>query len=109
MFATRYNPDLAKFIPKDNNYSTDININGYALSREIHFEIEYNSERFSRQSIGNFKKEFSKTLDEIAMSCDENDFSGNIHMFSNHPDKKNRFFIHSANYGSEFFYISLRN
>ena len=104
MFTARYKSDLADFMASENDYGTDINLNGYSLNRETHFELEYNSDRFTRKSMEEFAHEFLKTLDEIAASSRENDYSGDIHIFSNHPNKKNLFFIHSANYGSEFFY-----
>ena len=104
MFVAKYNPHMEDIIAVENNYGTDIAMNGYSLSRETHFNLEYNSERFTREDMQKFANEFLKTLDEIATSCDENDYRDDIKIFSNHPDKKNLFFIHSANYGSEFFY-----
>jgi len=104
MFIARYNSDLANFTPLENNYGTDINLNGYSLNRDTHFNLEYNSERFEREIMEKFAKEFLKALDEIVVSCDDEEYSGDIHTFSNHPNKKNLFFIHSASYGSEFFY-----
>ena len=104
MFVARYKPELANFTPSENNYGTDINMTGYSLNRDTLLNLEYNSERFTRESMEKFAKEFLKTLDEIAVSSDEEDYRGDIHIFSNHPNKKNLFFIHSANYGSEFFY-----
>ena len=44
------------------------------------------------------------SLNEIADSCDEDDYTDDIKVFSTHPDKKNLFIVHSANFGSEFFY-----
>ncbi|MBQ6512602.1 condensation domain-containing protein [Methanobrevibacter sp.] len=104
MFVAKYNPHMEEIIAVENNYGTDIAMNGYSLSRETHFNLEYDCERFTREDMRDFANEFLKTLDEIATSCDENDYKDDIKIFSNHPDKKNLFFIHSANYGSEFFY-----
>ena len=104
IFTAKFRPDLASDMALENEYGSDLNINGYSLNNEINFSIEYNKERFCRESMEKFSQVFLKTLDEIALSCEDYDYSNDIHFFSDYPDKKNLFFIHSANYGSEFFY-----
>ena len=103
MFITKYRPDLSSPVALENNHQCDISINGFSLNREMTFELSYNHDRFNQETMDKFAKEILKTLDEIVLSCDD-DYSEDIHIFSNHPDKKNLFFIHSANFGSEFFY-----
>ena len=64
----------------------------------------YNSEKFSEQTILQFKNEFINSLEEIIYANKEILYEDDIFFFSNHPDKKNLVFIHPASYGSEFFH-----
>ena len=104
MFTARNKPNLANPISEENDFSCDITINGYALSKEIIFSLRFNTNQISESLINTFSKEIMNTFDEIAESCDEDDYTDDINIFSTHPDKKNLFIIHSANFGSEFFY-----
>lgn len=104
MFSPNYRKDLASFIAAENDYGTDINLNGYSLKHETHFELEFNSERFSDEIMLEFKNELLNCLDEIVQANKSIIYEDDIHFFSNHPDKKNLFLVHPASYGSEFFY-----
>ena len=104
MFVPTYKPDLAPLIAAENDFSCDININGYSIDKEPIFELRYNSNRFNQETMEQFANEILKTLDELVEYCDENDYSDDMCIFSSHPNKKNLFIIHSANFGSEFFY-----
>ena len=103
MFIPVYQKDLADFTAIENHYGTDVNMNGYALNNEVFFELMYNGGRFREEKMMEFKEEFLKILDEITLYVD-NSYENDICHFSHVPDKKNLFFIHSANYGSEFCY-----
>ena len=103
-FTTIYRPDLAYYTSPENNYGSDVNINCYSISHNIHFNIEYNSERFSEEEMRKFADGMLENLEEFIPSVDENSYADDIREFSNHPDKKNLFLVHSASYGSEFFY-----
>lgn len=104
MFVPTYHQDLANFTALENNYGSDINLNGYSQKHEIHFQLEYNSEKFSEQTVLEFKNEFINNLEEIIQTDKESIYNDDIFSFSNHPDKKNLIMIHTANYGSEFFH-----
>ncbi|MCQ2962008.1 MAG: condensation domain-containing protein, partial [archaeon] len=104
MFVTVHRADLAYYTSPENNYGSDVNINCYSINSELHFNLEYNSERFSEEKMKEFGECLFKTFDEFILSSGENIYWDDIHIFSDYPDKKNLFFIHSANYGSEFFY-----
>ena len=104
MFIPMYRSDLASPISLENDFGCDLNINGFSINGEVNFELKYNNERFSEEFINHFSQGFIRTLDEFVEDCDKDDFTDDIRVFSNHPDKKNLFIIHSANFGSEFFY-----
>ena len=104
MFIPKFKSDLAPAISLENDLGCDININGYSINKECIFELKYNINRFSHEIIEQFAGEIIKTLDEFVESCDKDDYTDDIRIFSHHPDKKNLFIIHSANFGSEFFY-----
>ncbi len=104
MFVTMHRHDLAYYTSPENNYGSDVNINCYSINYNLHFNLEYNSERFSEEEMRKFGDHILKTFEEFIPSSEDNVFADDIHIFSNHPDKKNLFFIHSASYGSEFFY-----
>lgn len=104
MFVTVHKEDLAYYTSPENNYGSDVNINCYSINNKLHFNLEYNSERFTEEDMWKFGDNLLKTFDEFILSSGENVYADDIHIFSSHPDKKNLFLIHSANYGSEFFY-----
>lgn len=104
MFVPTYREDLANFTASENNYGSDINLNGYSQEHQIHFQIDYNSEKFSEQTILEFKNEFINNLEEIINANKDIIYKDDVFFFSNHPDKKNLVFIHPASYGSEFFH-----
>ncbi len=103
IFIPVYQKDLSDSIDIKNHYGTDVNMNGYALNDEVFFELMYNSDRFSEKNMMKFKEEFLKILNEILLYAD-NVYENDICHFSHVHNKKNLFFIHSANYGSEFCY-----
>lgn len=103
IFIPIYQKDLSDSIDIKNHYGTDVNMNGYALNDEVFFELMYNSDRFSEKNMMKFKEEFLKILNEILLYAD-NVYENDIYHFSHVHNKKNLFFIHSANYGSEFCY-----
>lgn len=104
MFVTMHRPDLAYYTSPENNYGSDVNINCYSINHKLHFNLEYNSEKFSKEEMIKFGDYLMKTFEEFFPSSEDKNFEDDIHIFSNHQDKKNLFLIHSANYGSEFFY-----
>ena len=104
MFVPKYKPNLAPSIAVENDFGCDININGFSINGEPIFELRYDSNRFKQEMIEEFANEILKTLDEFVKYCDEDDYRDDMYIFSSHPNKKNLFIIHSANFGSEFFY-----
>ena len=50
-----------------------------------------------------FGNSFMMNIEGI-FSFIHNDYSDDVHIFSNHPDKKKLFFVHTVNFGSEYFY-----
>ena len=103
MFNPQYKRDLADSIAPENNFATDISIMGYTLHNETFINFNYNSERFTREFMEDFGKSFLRNLNNL-LSFNKIDYSNDVYVFSNHPDKKKLFFIHSANFGSEYFY-----
>ena len=104
MFTPTYHEGLAGFTAPENDYGTDINLNGYSQMHETHFELEYNSGRFSDESMLEFKRQFLNNLEKLVQVHKSIIYKDDIHIFSSHPDKKNLIMIHPASYGSEFFY-----
>ena len=104
MFVPKYKPGLAPLIAAENDFGCDINVNGYSIDKEPIFELRYDGNRFKQKMIEQFANEILKTLDEFIEYCDKDDYRDDICIFSSHPNKKNLFIIHSANFGSEFFF-----
>ena len=103
MFNSKHSRDLAKFTAPENNFMCDITIYGYTIDNETFFKVDYNSERFTREIMEKFGRSFLNNINSI-VSFTAEDYSEDAYIFSNHPDKKKLFFIHSANFGSEYFY-----
>ncbi len=103
MFNPKHNSDLANFTAPENNFMCDITIYGYTINNETFFKIDYNCERFTKEFMEKFGYAFLKNINSI-MSFTREDYSGDAYIFSDLPDKKKLFFIHSANFGSEYFY-----
>ena len=103
MFNPKYRDDLADFIAPENNFVTDISIMGYTLHNETYLQFNYNSEKFTREIMENFGNSFLTNINDL-ISFNMINYSKDVYVFSNHPDKKKLFFIHSANFGSEYFY-----
>lgn len=104
MFVPKFKPNLAPSIAVENDFGCDININGFSIDREPIFELRHDSNRFNQEMIEDFSNEILNTLDEFVEYCDKDDYRDDMCIFSSHPNKKNLFIIHSANFGSEFFY-----
>ena len=103
MFNAKTRDDLASFTAPENNFASDISIDGFTLHNITYLKFEYNSERFTRELMEKFGRSVLTNLNETLFFTKE-DYSGDAYVFSNHPDKKKLFFVHSANFGSEYFY-----
>ena len=103
MFNSKHRNDLANFTASDNTFLCDIAIYGYTINNETFFKFDYNSERFSREIMEKIGNSILENINSI-ISFTREDYSEDAYIFSNHPDKKKLFFVHSANFGSEYFY-----
>jgi len=103
MFNSKYHKDMTNFTVPENNFLCDIAIYGYSINNETYFKFDYNSERFSKDIMEKLGYVFLKNINN-ALSFINEDYDEDAHIFSNLPDKKKIFFIHSANFGSEYFY-----
>ena len=103
MFDSKHRSDLANFTASDNTFLCDIAIYGYTINNETFFKFDYNSERFSKEIMEKLGNSILENINSIIYFTRE-DYSEDAYIFSNHPDKKKLFFVHSANFGSEYFY-----
>ena len=103
MFNSKHRPDLANSIAPENRIGCDISIKGYTINNETFFRFEYNSERFTKEDMERLGDALLININKL-LSFTSKDYSDDMYIFSNHPDKKKLFFIHSANFGSEHFY-----
>ena len=103
MFNPKHNRDSADFTSHENNFMSDMAVYGYTINNDTFFRFDYNSERFTKEIMEKIGYSFLKNIEGI-MSFTREDYSEDAFIFSNHPDKKKLFFIHSANFGSEYFY-----
>ena len=103
MFSPVNRADSAYFTAEENNFGCDMNIVSYTVNNETFFIFEYNNNRFEEKLMKKFGQAFIKNMNEI-IEFNKEDYTSDIHMFSDHPDKKKLFFVHTINFGSEYFY-----
>ncbi|WP_407374929.1 amino acid adenylation domain-containing protein [Methanobrevibacter sp.] len=103
MFNSKYVPELPHLYLGENDVGCDVNINVCTLNNETIINFQFNSERFTREVMDNLGNSFMANMTGAVKSAPA-DYSDDVKVFSNHPDKKKIFFIHTINFGSEYFY-----
>ena len=103
MFNLKHNGEVANFTAPENNSLCDITVYGFTINNETFFILDYNTKRFTRKTMEEIGLSFIQNIDS-AITFTGEDNSEDAYIFSNHPDKKKLFFVHSANFGSEYFY-----